>query len=322
MMSDILGNSGFPGINVYGERWFPSKQNFGASIKAYWGDWYCDSECGKLKTVLMRRPGPELDAVKEPSQVRFKAAIDAEKARKEHDTLANIYRAHGVEVYYVEGYRLDRPNALFMRDQVLMTPEGAIVCRPAMEARRGEERYAAETLAGLGVPIVATIHGDGIFEGACAMWLDRRSVIIGSGCRANKTGIEQVEWVLKGIGVENILRFQIPYGHAHLDGLMNIPDRKKIMLFPWQTSFDLCHDLMNLGFEILENPAIGEIKQTFGINFVALEPGKVVMPSANPETKRILENAGVVCVEVALPEIMKGWGAIHCMTTFLKREPV
>ncbi len=321
-MGGILGNTGLPGINVNGERWFPCEKSFYDSITEYWGDWYCDSECGTLKSVLMRRPGPELDAVKDPSEVRFKAMIDADKARTEHDALADIYRSHGITVNYVEGYRLDRPNAMFMRDQVLMTPEGAIVCRPAMEARRGEERYAAEALARLGVPIVLTVHGDGVFEGACAMWIDRESIIIGSGCRANEAGIEQVEWTLRNMGVRNIIRMQIPFGHAHLDGLMNIPDKRKIMLFPWQVSYDMCKQLMDMGFTILENPFVEEIKSSFAINFVAIAPGKIVMPAGNPNSKRILEEAGIECIELELPEIMKGWGAIHCMTAFLKREAV
>ena len=50
-----------------------------------------------------------------------------------------------------------------------MTPEGAIVCRPGISARRGEERFAAQTLSKLGVPIIRTINGGGIFDGACAM---------------------------------------------------------------------------------------------------------------------------------------------------------
>ncbi|MDR1510243.1 MAG: amidinotransferase [Synergistaceae bacterium] len=321
-MNGTAGNSGFPGLNINGERWFPSMRNFEESIADYWGDWYCDSECGKLRAVLMHRPGPEMDATTDPSAMRFKGRIDGDAARREHDKVAEIYKSHGVDVHYIDGYRLDRPNALFTRDQILNTPEGAIVCRPAMEARRGEERFAAEALAKLGVPVIATIHGEGIFEGACAMWLDRRSIIIGSGCRANREGIEQVEWVLKGVGVENIIHFQIPYGHAHLDGLMNIPDRKKIIVFPWQVSYDLCRNLMDMGFRIIENPVVKEVKETFSINFVALEPGKIVMPSGNPETRKILENEGIECMEAEIPEIIKGWGAMHCMTAFLKRDPL
>ncbi|MDR3354108.1 MAG: hypothetical protein LBO21_03650 [Synergistaceae bacterium] len=223
----VVSNSGIPGVNINGERWFPSERDFRECIKDYWGDWYCDSECGKLHDVLLHRPGPELDAVKDYASYRFKEMVDANEAREEHDALAGLYRKNGVNVHYVEGFRKDRPNAMFMRDQVFMTPEGAIVCRPAMEARRGEERYAAEALSRLGVPILTTIHGGGIFEGACAMWLDRENIILGTGARANKEGAEQVEWVLRGVGVTNIIRFQIPFGHAHLDGLMNVPDKKR-----------------------------------------------------------------------------------------------
>jgi len=46
------------------------------------------------------------------------------------------------------------------------------------------------------------------------------------------------------------------------------------------------------------------------------------MPKGNPGTKSILEEAGIQCIEVDLSEIVKGWGAVHCMTAFLKRESV
>ena len=42
--------------------------------------------------------------------------------------------------------------------------------RPGMAARR-EKSYIAQALAKLGVPILRTIAGDGIFEGANAMWV-------------------------------------------------------------------------------------------------------------------------------------------------------
>ncbi|NLO55538.1 MAG: amidinotransferase [Thermovirga sp.] len=309
-------------VLIHGERWFPGGKSFSEDMPEYWGDWYCDSEVGKLRAVLMHRPGPEIDAVTDPASVRFKALMDPEKAREQHDALAGIYRDHGVRVYYVEEGRLDRPNALFMRDQVLMTPEGAIVCRPAMEVRRGEERFAAETLARLGVPILKTISGEGVFEGACLLWVDRKTVILGTGCRANKAGALQVERELRDLGVDTILYFQIPYGHAHLDGLMNFADRKTAMIFPSQVPYDVCKPLLDRGFGIIENPYVDEVELTSGINFVALEPGKVVIPSGNPRTCALLGEAGVECVEVDITELLKGWGAIHCMTAFLKRDPI
>ncbi|MDR3354109.1 MAG: hypothetical protein LBO21_03655 [Synergistaceae bacterium] len=94
------------------------------------------------------------------------------------------------------------------------------------------------------------------------------------------------------------------------------------MIFPWQVSYDLIKPVMDLGFEIIENPNVTEVKAGGAINFVALEPGKILIPAGNPNTKKLLEDAGVECIEVKLTEIAKAWGAIHCMSAFLKRDPI
>jgi N-dimethylarginine dimethylaminohydrolase len=311
-------------FKIQGERWFPSEATFGSELPSLWGNWYCDSEIGKLRAVLVRRPGKEIETVTEAnfSQFRWKAPMNVEKARAEHDQLVNIYRSHGVSIHYVEDGRLDRPNSLFMRDQVFMTPEGAIVCRLGIAARRGEERFAAKALGEIGVPIIKTINGEGIFDGACAMWIDRETVLLGTGARANKNGAAQVEAELRNLGVKYIVPFEIPYGHAHLDGLINIADRKVAALFPWQVPYDVVKVLLDRDFTIIEATNTEEIKNNACINFVALEPGKVVMPANCPEMKAKLETAGVTVIETDVTEILKGWGAIHCMTAFLQRDPI
>lgn len=309
-------------IVVRGERWFPAQTTFAEDMPGLWGDWGCDSEVGTLRAVLMRRPGPEIETMTDPARYRFRDLMDPVKARQQHDALAEVYRRHGVAVHYVEDMRPDRPNAMYMRDLMFMTPEGAIIGRPAMAERRGEERYVAQTLARLGVPILKTVNGDGIFEGACAMWVDRQTVLLGTGSRTNEPGAAQVEAELRNIGVTEIIRFQIPYGHPHIDGLMNIADRKVALVFPWQTPYDVCKALLDRGFRILECPSIEEAKLTFGVNFVALEAGKVVMPAGNPRTRAVLEDGGIAVIEADISELLKGWGAIHCMTAFLKRDPI
>ena len=307
---------------VQGERWFPDTRPFSELLRENWFDCYCDSEVGKLRAVLLRRPGREIESMGDPARYRFRETMNPAIAPEQQDALVQVYREHGVEVHYVEEAREDRPNSLFLRDIVLMTPEGAIIGRPAMEVRRGEEKFVAKRLAQLGVPIIKTVNGDGIFECACALWVDRRTVIIGTGSRANKSGVEQVKCELRNIGVENFIEFQIPYGHAHLDGLMNIADRKTAVVFPWQVPYDVCAALMDMGFTIIEAQDIFEVKTGFALNFVALEPGKVVLPMGNPSCKAALEKAGVSVIEVDVSEILKGWGAIHCMTAVIKRDPI
>ncbi len=160
-------------ITVQGERWFPPGTTFAEEKNELWGDWYCDSEIGTLRAVLLHRPGKEIEGITEEnySDYRFQAPIDPVRAREQQDALAELYRSHGVEVYYVKNQREDKPNAMYMRDSVFMTPEGAIIARQGIAARRGEERAIAATLAELGVPIIKTINGDGIFEGASALLL-------------------------------------------------------------------------------------------------------------------------------------------------------
>lgn len=309
-------------VTVQGERWFPPETTFAEDMPRLWGDWGCDSEVGRLRSVLLRRPGREIDELKDPLPYRWAALMDGERARAQHDALADIYRAHGVTVHYVENMRTDRPNAIYMRDIVFMTPEGAILARPGLGTRRGEERHAAETLARLGVPILRTINGDGVFEGACATWVDRQTVIIGTSSRCNESGVRQVEGVLREIGVTDIIHYQIPYGSIHTDSLLSFVNPQTAMIFPWQVPYDVCKALMDKGIKLIENPHIDEVKGRWALNFVALEPDKVVMVAGNPKTRALLEENGVTVIEADVSELLNGLGAIHCMTAFLKRDPI
>ncbi len=301
-----------------GERWFAKETSITDDMQELWGDWGVCSEVDTLKAVLMRRPGKEIENF-DWQAARFKSPIDPEKFRAQHDALAQIYREHGAVVHYIEDQRSDRPNALFCRDLVLMTPEGAIVTRPAMEARRGEERYAAKKLAELGVPIIRTICGSATFEGAMGLWIDRRTIVLASGVRTNREGYEMVEQELKRMGVTEILHMQIPYGHAHIDGLLNMASHDTAMIHASQVPYDVCDALKKKGIRLLECPSRTEAKESFAINFVALEPGTIVMPAGNPRSQELLEKSGIKVIPAEFDEIMKGYGAMHCCTAFLKR---
>ncbi len=302
-----------------GERWFPDESTFEEDLPRYWGDWGVDSEVAPLKAVLMRRPGPEVEHF-DPRANRFsEAPLDPDLLRRQHDELARVYRSHGVDVHYVGEQRTDRPNAVFCRDLMFMTPEGAIVGRPGMAARRGEERYLALALARLGVPIVRTITGDGIFEGANAMWVDRRTVILATSSRANRSGCEQVAGELTRMGVTQIIPMQIPYSNIHIDGILNMAAEDAAVLHAAQVPYDVCAALRKKGIRLLEAPSLTEVRDTFATNFVALRPGLVVQPDANPRCRHLLEENGIEVISLDVSEIIKGRGAIHCVTAFLKR---
>ncbi len=305
-----------------GERWFADQTPFRDDMPRYWGEWGVDSECGTLKSVLLRRPGPEVEDLTDARAVRFRALPDVEKMRDQHDQLAELYRSFGVQVHYVEEMRADKPNGMFLRDLCVTTPEGAIVTRPALHQRRGEERYVAQSLARLGVPIVRTINGRATFEGADLMWVNGETAFLGLGNRSNLEGCQQVEAELRRMGVEDIIYVQVPYGQAHMDGVLNIADRDIAVCFPWQTPFVAADALRRRGFRILEVANVRELRMSMSVNFVALAPGVIVMAHGSPEAVQMYEEAGIEVIQLDVSELMKGWGSVHCLTAFLRREPL
>lgn len=291
-------------------------------LGSVWADCGVRSECGTLRAVLMRRPGPEIERVTDPRAALWFDVLDPTFAQEQHDALTDLYRAHGVDVHYVEEVPLDKPNAYFCRDLFAMTPTGAIVGRMASRARAGEERYAAVALARIGVPILHTVHGAGTFEGADGVVVSEDQVFVGQGMRTNRAGAEQVAAVFREVGVPRVEIVQIPYGCGHIDGTVNVVDRDLAVVFPTQLSYVVYETLKCHGFRMLDLPDAAEAQLGMALNMVPLAPGVVVMPAGNPITRAALERAGVECLKVDVSELMKGAGAVHCMTGVVKRDAV
>ena len=62
-----------------------------------------DSETGRLRTVIVHRPGAELRRVTPQHRcgMLFSALPWAERAQQEHDTFTQLLRDHGVAVLYL-----------------------------------------------------------------------------------------------------------------------------------------------------------------------------------------------------------------------------
>ena len=303
-----------------GGSWSQRSAGMREDMPLWWGDWGVSSECGRLRAVLLRRPGPELEAIEDFEKVQMRADLDPDVARTQHDGLVRAYERHGVAVHYVENGRLDKPNSYFLRDLMLMTPEGAIVTRPASTVRAGEERFVAEALGRIGVPILMTVHGRGTFEGADVTWIDRDLCFLAEGLRTNEEGADQVERMLREIGVREVVRVGLPYGAMHLDGLLNILDRDLAVVWPRRTPLKVVQKLRERGFRFVEVEDEREAQSCLPMNFVALAPGKILMPAGGERMRRAYEAAGVECHSVEIGELIKGGGGIHCMTGFLKRD--
>ena len=65
---------------------------------------HINSEIGRLKTILVHRPGAELENLTPDylPQLLFDDIPYLEKAQQEHDTFTQVLRDHGVEVLYLD----------------------------------------------------------------------------------------------------------------------------------------------------------------------------------------------------------------------------
>jgi N-dimethylarginine dimethylaminohydrolase len=249
------------------------------------------------------------------------AALDVAVAQRQHDGIVETFRRAGVTVHYVEPLQTVPPNLMFVADLMFMTPEGAILGRPASTVRAGEERFVARRLAELGIPILLSVHGEGTFEGADAAWLDSGTILLATGLRTNAEGAAQVASLLRGMGVE-VNQVGLPYGTMHLMGQLRFADRDLAVAWPGRVPYGAIEALRDRGFRVLFLPDEQEAIHGMALNFVTLGPRSVLMPAGNSVTQSFYEAQGIDCETVNVDELLQAAGGIGCLTGVLRREPV
>jgi len=312
--NDILNAAAYGG-----EGWSPRTASLRQEIGTTWGACGVMSEWSTLKAVLLHIPGAELEASGDPNAVQMLAPLDLSRARLHHDTLADAYRAAGVVVNYIKPADLPPPNLMFVADLMFMTPEGAIVGRPASTVRAGEERFVARRLAELGIPILRSVRGTGTFEGADALWLDPQTVLLARGLRTNPEGAAQVASTLREMGVE-VIQVDLPSGTMHLMGQLRFPDRDLAVGWPDRLCSATVEALGDHGYRLVYLPDETDAIHGMALNFVTLGPRRVLMPAGVPRTQAFYEELGITCHTVQINELTKAAGGIGCLTGVLQRD--
>jgi len=304
-----------------GENWSPRMASHRDEIGVLWGECGLNAEWTRLQSVLLHPPGPELTALDDPESAQLLEIPSWELARQQHEAIALAYRQSGVIAHYVEPVGVPSPNQIFCADLFFMTPEGAILARPASTVRAGEERWIARRLADLGIPILRTLRGNAIFEGADAHWLDERTVLIGCGLRTNLEAIAQITNVMGEMNVE-VIAVDLPVGTMHLMGILRFLAQDLVLAWPYRLAWRAVEVIRKRGFQVLY--ILDEAESTHGgaLNFVTLGPREILLAAGNPITQGFLESHGVVCHTVQVDELHKAAGGIGCLTGILKRERV
>ncbi|MHA2362090.1 MAG: dimethylarginine dimethylaminohydrolase family protein, partial [Candidatus Thorarchaeota archaeon] len=301
-----------------GDRWSPRTDSLQKEIGSIWSSCGINSEWAKLKSVLLHRPGIEMEILSDPDAVQMLEIPNIQEAMKQHDAIAHQYRNAQVEVNYIEPKETPTPNLMFVADLLFMTPEGIILSRPASTVRAGEERIVAVRLAEMGIPILTSIRGNGTFEGADALWINPGTVILGIGIRTNKEGAEQVSRYLDTMDVK-VITVELHAGSMHLMGVLRFANDNLAIGIEKRTPKKAAKELKKHGYDVLYLPDFDEIRR-MALNFVTLGPNQILMASGCPKSQKFFEKAGIKCQTVEIGELAKAAGGIGCLTGVLERK--
>lgn len=302
-----------------GAGWSARKKSLRDEIGEIWRACGVESEWSHLKAVLMHRPGHEIETVADANKALMLDVPNPLLARCQHDSLVAAYRNAGITVFYVEPCSTPPPNQMFVADLFFMTPEGAVLARPASTVRAGEERFVAQKLAELHIPILRCVRGRGVFEGADAAWIDSTTVILGTGLRTNVEGAVQVKSLLQEMGIK-VIKVILPEGAMHLMGTLRVVDRDLAVCWRTRIPQVAVKALRDHGYDVVYVPDEKEATQGMALNFVTLGPKQILMPTGNPITQSFYEDIGIKSATVKVDELHKAAGGVACLTGVLERE--
>jgi arginine deiminase len=270
------------------------------------------------------------DAYRNPSTVAadserlgYAARPILERAVGQYDEFVALLRQHVPALEFLPPDDRTSIDSIYAYDPVIVTREGAILCRMGKALRRTESESTATYLESIGMPILGRIESPGRLEAGDVVWLDARTVAVGRGYRTNDEGIRQLETMLAPM-VEQVIVVPLPHWNGpaaclHLMSLISLVDTDLAVTYSRLLPVFVREWLLARGYTLVEVP--DDEHRTLGCNVLALAPRRCMIASGNPVTRRLLEDAGTLVIEYDGSEIsLKGTGGPTCLTCPLLRR--
>lgn len=274
---------------------------------------------GRLERVLVRAPDPAAAAAWR--EYGWRAEPDARRQLAQHAAFRAELERAGAEVVVASDLSVAaNPDAVYVRDPVLMAPAGAILLRPGKTGRRGEPAALERDLSAAGVPILGRLEEPATAEGGDTVWLDAGTLLAGRSYRTNDAGIETLRDLLPGV---DVMAFDLPHLGGpdevlHLMSLISPLDADMAVAYLRLVPSRLAEELAARGIAIVEVP--DDEFDSMGPNVLALGPRVALAIDGNPETARRMRDVGVDVRTYEGSEIsVKGDGGPTCLTLPLRR---
>jgi len=255
-----------------------------------------------LKKIFLKSPKDQPENTELWKDFGYFHMSDLKQAIREHEELAGLLKGDGVEVILAQEAQKGSNtllDSIFVFDDVIMTNNGAILCKMGKKLREREVPLIETELKRLEIPIFFKIHGDARIEGGDVMWLDPQTVIVGKTHRTNELGFLQLKTALEELSVD-VYQFSLPYWKGpvdliHLLSIIHPVDKNLAVAYLELMPIDMYEFLSKeRGIEFIE--LTYEELKAHGNNVLMLKPRKGIMVKGN-KSKRKLEDHGVEILE-------------------------
>ena len=281
---------------------------------------------GKLLRVMVCSPHDagwnSADRVAAWQKLGFHRSPDFSLAQSQHDVLCRLLQESGAEVIGLPAAQSLSLDAVYTHDPSLPTDHGLILMNPGKTNRVPEAEAHAKCAVQCEIPILGKIRSPGTSEAGDMVWLDSRTLLIGSGYRTNQAGISQMRELLAPHGIE-VISAPLPYGPGpeaclHLMSLMSMLDERTALVdLPWLAveTVELMkwHGLRFIEIEYAE-------RDSLACNVLSLGGGRLIALEENKQTNQKLRDAGFDLRTFPGSELcINGSGGPTCLTRPLWR---
>lgn len=219
-------------------------------------------------------------------------------ALKQHQAYIQALEECGLEVTVLEANE-NYPDSTFVEDTALLTPECAIITNPATHSRNGEIIELSQVIENV-YPIVETISHPGTLEGGDVMMVGNH-FYIGLSERTNLFGANQLLGILAKYG---LLGSTIPVKNAlHLKSGVSYLENNNLLI---TNNFKNVPEFQKYNLILVDD-------ESYAANSLWIND-KVLVPNEFPNTRKKIEQAGYLTIEVDVSEFRKLDGGLSCLS--------
>ncbi len=249
----------------------------------------------QFSQAIARRPGQDIAAGITTAKL---GAPDYDKAVAQFDAYVQTLIDCGIAVIALDPLR-GHPDAHFVEDAAVVTPEIAVITRPGAPARRGEVASIATALKAFRP--IAWIQPPGTVDGGDVLLMGRH-FFVGLSERTNREGAEQLGQTLAEYGYTWTT---VPVAAGlHFKSSVNAVAEHTVLTTR----------------EFADHPALADVDRIVlpeGESYAGntlLVNGRLIMPAGYPRTRERLQALGMPVIELDTSEFRKMDGGLTCLS--------